>query len=49
MSNVKVAPSILSADFAKMAEAVQNLDKWHADVIHCDVMLGTKTPSITSQ
>ena len=47
MSKVKVAPSILSADFAKMAEAVQNLDKWHADVIHCDVMDGVFVPNIT--
>lgn len=47
MSKVKVAPSILSADFAKMAEAVQNLDKWQADVIHCDVMDGVFVPNIT--
>ena len=30
MSKVKVAPSILSADFARMGEAVRNPDKWNA-------------------
>ncbi len=47
MSKIKVAPSILSADFGKMAEAVQNLDKWQADLIHCDVMDGVFVPNLT--
>lgn len=47
MSKVKVAPSILSADFARMGEAVRNLDKWNADLIHCDVMDGVFVPNIT--
>lgn len=47
MTEIKVAPSILSADFAKMAEAVQNLDKWKADLIHCDVMDGVFVPNLT--
>lgn len=44
---MKVAPSILSADFCKMAEAMENLKQWNADVVHCDVMDGVYVPNIT--
>lgn len=44
---IKVAPSILSADFCKMAEAVDNLNAWKADIVHCDVMDGVYVPNIT--
>lgn len=47
MKKIKVAPSILSADFCKMAEAVQNLAVWGADIVHCDVMDGVYVPNIT--
>ncbi len=45
--NVKIAPSILSADFANMGQAIQNCKKWGADLIHCDVMDGTFVGPIT--
>lgn len=45
--NIKIAPSILSADFSKMGEEVKNLENCGADIIHCDVMDGVFVPNIT--
>ncbi len=42
-----VAPSILSADFSEMGTAVQNVQKWGADLVHCDVMDGVFVKNIT--
>lgn len=47
MKNIKIAPSILSADFSKMGEEVASLEKNGADVVHCDVMDGVFVNNIT--
>ncbi len=44
---VKIAPSILSADFSAMGKAIENCKKWGADLIHCDVMDGSFVGPIT--
>lgn len=44
---IKIAPSILSADFSDMGGAVKKLEKCGADLIHCDVMDGSFVEPIT--
>lgn len=47
MSSILISPSILNADFCKLGETIELLDKSEADYIHLDIMDGTFVPNIS--
>ena len=47
MNTVEIAPSILSADFARLGEEIAAAERGGAQLLHCDVMDGHFVPNLT--
>ncbi len=44
---IRIAPSILAADFGRLSQQISEAEKGGADLIHCDVMDGLFVPNLT--
>lgn len=44
---IKISPSILSADFSRLGEQIERLDKSNVEMVHIDVMDGSFVPNIS--